>query len=226
MKAEEHKAEGYPFDGEFYLWDYRYYDRKFIEASLALDDALVKEYFPVSVVVPTILEIYQNLLGVRFEKLDGETWHPEVQMFAVWEDGAKDESGFVGYCYLDLFPRGTSLRSILLCLSLNLSLVCDRYRFSFLMTSRWHEDSVQVLARGSVGPHSWFHNTGRQAFVSAHGHGCKPCEANTRPPCADAARRRRDVLPRNGTCLPRVAQQHAVFPVPWHKVGVLRHSAV
>lgn len=28
-----------------------------------------------------------------------------MQQFAVWESGAKDESGFVGYCYLDLFPR-------------------------------------------------------------------------------------------------------------------------
>lgn len=33
--------------------------------------------------------------------------HAEVQQFAVWEQDAKDESGFVGYCYLDLFPRGT-----------------------------------------------------------------------------------------------------------------------
>lgn len=30
----------------------------------------------------------------------------EVQQFAVWEKDAKDGSGFVGYCYLDLFPRG------------------------------------------------------------------------------------------------------------------------
>ncbi|EED82275.1 predicted protein [Postia placenta Mad-698-R] len=29
----------------------------------------------------------------------------EENMFAVWENGATDESGFVGYCYLDLFPR-------------------------------------------------------------------------------------------------------------------------
>jgi Zn-dependent oligopeptidase len=33
----------------------------------------------------------------------------EVQQFAVWEKDAKDESGFIGYCYLDLFPRGLSL---------------------------------------------------------------------------------------------------------------------
>jgi Zn-dependent oligopeptidase len=120
MKAEEHKAAGRSFDGEFYLWDYRYYDRKFIEATLALDDALVKEYFPVSVVVPAILEIYQKLLGVRFEQLNGETWHPEVQMFTVWEDGAKDENGFVGYCYLDLFPRGMLLLTHSYAMMLNL----------------------------------------------------------------------------------------------------------
>ncbi|KAF5382609.1 hypothetical protein D9615_002965 [Tricholomella constricta] len=105
IKKKEHEAKGIPFDGEFYIWDYRYYDRKYIEESLDLDDSLVKEYFPVSVVVPTILSIYQNLLGVRFEEIQGSTWHPEVQQFAVWEKDAKDESGFIGYCYLDLFPR-------------------------------------------------------------------------------------------------------------------------
>ncbi len=126
MKKEEHDEKGLPFDGEFYLWDYRYYDRKYIEKKLDLDDMLVKEYFPVSVVVPAILEIYQKLLGVKFVEAKGETWHPgwslvfikeglflligiptDVQQFTVWENGATDESGFVGYCYLDLFPRGT-----------------------------------------------------------------------------------------------------------------------
>ncbi|KAI0771258.1 Metalloprotease [Trametes elegans] len=105
LKKRESDEKGLPFDGEFYLWDYRYYDRMFIEESLKLDAQVVKEYFPVSVVVPAILEIYQNLLGVKFVETKGETWHPEVQQFAVWEKDAKDESGFVGYCYLDLFPR-------------------------------------------------------------------------------------------------------------------------
>ncbi|KAF9497716.1 metallopeptidase MepB [Pleurotus eryngii] len=106
LKKKEHEEKGYPFDGQFYLWDYRYYERLYIEKSLDLDDSLVKEYFPVSVVVPTILDIYQNLLGVRFEEIKGSSkWHPDVQQFAVWKKDAKDESGFVGYCYLDLFPR-------------------------------------------------------------------------------------------------------------------------
>lgn len=29
----------------------------------------------------------------------------DVQQYAVWEKNATDESGFIGYCYLDLFPR-------------------------------------------------------------------------------------------------------------------------
>ena len=54
----------------------RYYDRKFVEKTLALDDSLVKEYFPVSVVVGSILDIYQDLLSVSFQPIQGETWHP------------------------------------------------------------------------------------------------------------------------------------------------------
>lgn len=38
---------------------------------------------------------------------EGELWHTDVQKFAVWENNATDESDFVGYCYLDLFPRAS-----------------------------------------------------------------------------------------------------------------------
>jgi Zn-dependent oligopeptidase len=33
----------------------------------------------------------------------------DVRQFSVWEKGAMDETGFVGYTYLDLFPRGMLL---------------------------------------------------------------------------------------------------------------------
>lgn len=124
MKQTEHEELGIPFNGNFYIWDYYYYDRKYIETSLDLDDSVIKEHFPVSVVVPTTLSIYQDLLGVRFEEVhDGSTWHSgkssfsldavmckqcslDVQQFSVWDKDAKDQSGFLGYCYLDLYPRG------------------------------------------------------------------------------------------------------------------------
>ncbi|KAF9505096.1 hypothetical protein BS47DRAFT_1374338 [Hydnum rufescens UP504] len=68
-----------------------YYDNAFVEESLDLDDNLVKEYFPVGVVVPAILQIYQELLGVRFRDstANASLWHPD----------------FLGDVYLDLYPR-------------------------------------------------------------------------------------------------------------------------
>jgi hypothetical protein len=127
MKKKEHEEKGIPFDGEFYLWDYRYYDRKYLEETFSLDENVVKEYFPVSAVVPSILSIYQNLLGVRFEALkEASIWHPGwwtycitiilcltlPQMFRHLPFGRKTpkmKAGFLGYCYLDLFPRGLFL---------------------------------------------------------------------------------------------------------------------
>ena len=75
LKEKEHKEKGYPFDGQFYIWDYRYYDQSFIQSSLDLDESLVKEYFPVSVIVPQIIQIYQNLLSIKFMEIEGDSWH-------------------------------------------------------------------------------------------------------------------------------------------------------
>lgn len=78
---------GKTFKSSFKVWSnvYRlsYYDRKFVEERLSLDDSLVKEYFPVSFVVPAVLEIYQNLLGVKFVPVKAELWHPG-KIFLVW----------------------------------------------------------------------------------------------------------------------------------------------
>jgi metallopeptidase MepB len=38
-------------------------------------------------------------------KNDAKLWHPDVQFFSVWEKDAKDNNDFLGYTYLDLFPR-------------------------------------------------------------------------------------------------------------------------
>jgi Zn-dependent oligopeptidase len=126
LKEKEHAERGYPFDGQLYLWDYRYYDQKFVQLSLDLDETLVKEYFPVSVIVPQIIQIYQSLLSIKFVEIKEEGWHPgdvpvvyfdyegylsypiEVQQYSVWKKDAKGPEDFIGYCYLDLFPRSKS----------------------------------------------------------------------------------------------------------------------
>ncbi|KAK7468962.1 metalloendopeptidase [Stygiomarasmius scandens] len=108
LKEAEYKALGLPFDGKFNNWDRPYYETKFTEKTLDLDSSAVKDHFPVEHVVPTMLDIYQNLLSVKFVEMkdeEGATWHPDVQRFSVWEKDAKDENGFIGYCYLDIYSR-------------------------------------------------------------------------------------------------------------------------
>ncbi|KAJ8293989.1 Thimet oligopeptidase [Rhodotorula toruloides] len=112
LKKEECEQRGWPFDDKFNLWDYRYYDRLHVEKTLDLDDNLVKEYFPVSHIVPAILDVYKELLGVELipvpktQEAGGETWHADADMYAVWEAGQAGKDGaFLGYMHLDLFPR-------------------------------------------------------------------------------------------------------------------------
>ncbi|KAI0050406.1 metallopeptidase MepB [Auriscalpium vulgare] len=108
LKAADHAENNsaQPFDGEYYHWDHSYYSRKYLMKTLELDGERLKQFFPVPFVVPKILEIYQTLLSVKFEEVKGaSTWHPDVQTFAVWEADATDESGFLGYCYMDVHPR-------------------------------------------------------------------------------------------------------------------------
>ncbi|KAG8946958.1 hypothetical protein FRC04_011253 [Tulasnella sp. 424] len=102
LKAEE---LGDKSDGKFYIWDYRYYDRLYIEKTLDLDEAKIKEYFPVDVVVPAILKIYQDLLGVVFVEITKDVDRADVQVFQVWNKDPQSPSDFLGYTYLDLFPR-------------------------------------------------------------------------------------------------------------------------
>ncbi|GAA5954703.1 hypothetical protein JCM3765_003862 [Sporobolomyces pararoseus] len=113
LKKEEFAQRGWEWDekrdGKLMLWDYRYYDRLSLEKELDLDDNLLQEYFPVSHVVPAVLDLYKDLLGIELVKVPkehGDTYQSDVEMFAVWENGqVGKENAFKGYITLDLFPR-------------------------------------------------------------------------------------------------------------------------
>ncbi|GAA5825842.1 hypothetical protein JCM5353_002455 [Sporobolomyces roseus] len=113
LKREEFKEKGWKWDEKkdavLKLWDYRYYERLSLEKELDLDDNLLQEYFPVSKVVPSVLDLYKDLLEIELVKVPqehGETYHSDVEMFAVWENGqVGKKDAFKGYITLDLFPR-------------------------------------------------------------------------------------------------------------------------
>ncbi|PLN85016.1 metallopeptidase MepB [Aspergillus taichungensis] len=118
FKKTDFEARGESFDGRYYLWDHRFYDRLMLEKNFSLDQQLIAEYFPLQTTIAGMLKIFEELFGLVFVEITGEdrqqvaptgkgsdiVWHEDVQIFGVWNDEGEG-SGFVGYLYLDLFPR-------------------------------------------------------------------------------------------------------------------------
>lgn len=118
MKEDDLEQRSETFDGRYYLWDHRFYDRMMEEKDYQLDQQLIAEYFPLQTTIRGMLQIFEEIFGLVFVEVTGEDrdsisssgkgkdiiWHEEVQLFSVWDDKGEGE-GFVGYLYLDLFPR-------------------------------------------------------------------------------------------------------------------------
>lgn len=116
LKKKDHQARNLTYDGNFYYWDRDYYNNIIIETEYAVDQVKVSEYFPLDRTITSMLHIFESLFSMHFVQLSAAdlaelspsgnaeemTWHEDVIAFAVWEG---DNSGFVGYLYMDLYPR-------------------------------------------------------------------------------------------------------------------------
>ncbi|CRG86921.1 metallopeptidase MepB [Talaromyces islandicus] len=118
LKKADVESRGETFDGHYFLWDHRFYDRLMLEKEYQLDHQKISEYFPLQTTIRGMLEIFEELFGLVFVEVTGDdrskisetgkgediVWHEDVQLFSVWNDASEGE-GFVGYLYLDLHPR-------------------------------------------------------------------------------------------------------------------------
>lgn len=103
LKQTEMNARNEPFDGKINSWDYGYYMRLLEEHEYKIDQNKIKEYFPLENTTRQMLDIYQNVLGLKFTKSKLPVWHADVEAFQVHDSGSGE---LVGTFFMDLFPRG------------------------------------------------------------------------------------------------------------------------
>lgn len=104
LKKLKANTTGVPIEEvKFHLWDLFYYHELLRKEKYAVDQNVVKEYFPMERVVKGVLDIYQTVLNLEFvEVKNRNVWYEDVQEFKVID---KVSGRAMGLFYLDLYPR-------------------------------------------------------------------------------------------------------------------------
>ena len=68
--TELKKTETGNTDATFNSWDYTFYDNLLKENFYKVDEEKIKEYFPMDQVTKSTFDIYQELFGLIFEKIE------------------------------------------------------------------------------------------------------------------------------------------------------------
>lgn len=97
------KQKEFPTAQRIDAWDWRYYANQLMKTKYAVDSEKIRPYFPVDHVIKSVFDIYQTLLGVRFQEIKpAYAWHPDVRLFSIENDLSH---GAIAFFYLDLYPR-------------------------------------------------------------------------------------------------------------------------
>ena len=85
------------------VWDWRYYSNQRNKQKYAVDKEALRAYFPFQKALDGMFNIYQNIFGLKFEKIVAPyKWIDDLQLYLV-TDAATGEP--LGMFYLDMFPR-------------------------------------------------------------------------------------------------------------------------
>src|SRR5258707_11925299 len=85
------------------VWDWRYCSNQRNKQKYDVDKEALRAYFPFQKVLDGMFNIYQNIFGLRFEKIVApHKWIDDLQLYLV-TDSATGEP--LGMFYLDMFPR-------------------------------------------------------------------------------------------------------------------------
>ncbi len=85
------------------VWDWSYYDTQQRKTDYGVDNFEVAQYFPLPAVLEGMFQLTSEVFGLEYVEIeDFDTWHEDVQLFAMTDKETGEE---LGRFYLDLFPR-------------------------------------------------------------------------------------------------------------------------
>lgn len=100
-KAKRELAELTELAGEpINHWNIKFWQTKRLLERFNVDKQLISKYLPTARVLSNTLELYQELLDLRFTKIEFPAWHSSVDTYEVY-----DKDQLIGHFFLDLFPR-------------------------------------------------------------------------------------------------------------------------
>ena len=98
------ELQAFAFDqgcSDLQSWDVGYYSEKLREQRYSISQEILRAYFPIDKVLSGLFAIVEQLYGIQIEELSGfDTWHPDVRLFEIKENGAH-----VGRFFFDLYAR-------------------------------------------------------------------------------------------------------------------------
>ena len=74
-------------------WDLAFYTSQFKAQFAGVDEAVLRQYFPLEHVKATIFSIYEELLLVKFEREKAQVWHEDVECYSVFDSTSKELQG-------------------------------------------------------------------------------------------------------------------------------------
>lgn len=85
------------------VWDWRYYSNQRNKQKYDVDKEALRAYFPFQKVLDGMFNIYQNIFGLKFQKIAAPNkWIDDLQLYLVTDSGTGEP---LGMFYLDMFPR-------------------------------------------------------------------------------------------------------------------------